>query len=84
MKLEVKNYCNSAKMRLEVNNPLVGLVPTGSTFINENVIIAVYLCDNRVEVSREILQRKGYSTFEYAYKGLGLFQQLVSSERNCT
>ena len=79
MKLEIKDYCNSKEMRLEISNPLEGLFDTRLV----DYVKMVYLCDDRVEVTRETLQHIEYSTFEYTYKRTGLFENLVSSACKC-
>ena len=81
VKLEIKDYCNSKEMRLEISNPLEGLFDTSYSLVD--YVRMVYLCDNRVEVTRETLQGIKYSTFEYAYKRSGLFDYLVSSVCKC-
>ena len=79
VKLEIKDYCNSKEMRLNISNPLEGLFDTSLVKYAK----MAYLCDNRVEKTRETLQGIKYATFEYAYKRSGLFDYLVSSVCKC-
>ena len=79
VKLEIKDYCNSKEMRLEISNPLEGLFDTSLV----NYVRIVYHCDDSVEVTRETLQGIKYATFEYAYKKSNFFSRLVSSVCKC-